>query len=66
MCLSIPGKVKTVKNHQAIIDYYGREGRAKDDLVEVKAGDWVITQAGFVVQKLSHKEAQKILNYFDL
>ncbi len=65
MCLAIPGKVVEIKGEVARVDYNGEVQRdANCSLVECKVGDYVIVQAGFVVEivdKRRAKEMYKIL-----
>ncbi|MBS3112839.1 HypC/HybG/HupF family hydrogenase formation chaperone [Candidatus Woesearchaeota archaeon] len=57
MCLAYPGKIIQIKSDLAIIDYNGEQRTAKIVNSEYKVGDYVIVQMGFIVQKLSKKEA---------
>ncbi|MBW2991138.1 HypC/HybG/HupF family hydrogenase formation chaperone [Candidatus Woesearchaeota archaeon] len=57
MCLAIPGKVVKVEKGFATIDYSGEQRKASTELVDVDAGDYVIVQAQFIIQKIPEKEA---------
>ncbi|MBU1149169.1 HypC/HybG/HupF family hydrogenase formation chaperone [Patescibacteria group bacterium] len=65
MCLVIPSQIKKLKDNLAVVDRQGQRNEVKADLVKVKVGDWVFTQAGFIVQKLTKKEALKTLEYYE-
>ena len=65
MCLVIPSQVKKIKDNLAVVNRQGQQENVKADLVKVKVGDWVFTQAGFIVQKLSKKEALTTLEYYE-
>jgi len=65
MCLVIPSQVKKIKNNLAVVKRKGQRDKVKADLVKVRVGDWVFTQAGFIVQKLSKAEALKTLEYYE-
>jgi len=59
MCLAIPQKILSLKNKQAIT----KQGETLNiSLVPVITGDWVFAQNGFVIKKISKKQAQSILN----
>ena len=67
MCLAIPGKVVDIDNKKesATIDYGdGTTRKANDTLDDEKIGDYVLVHAGFAIEKLDEKEAQKTLDLF--
>jgi hydrogenase expression/formation protein HypC len=62
MCLSIPGKVVSVNNDRARVDY-GFEVREVDTrLVKPEVGDWVLVQNKFVVELVSEEDALNCLD----
>jgi len=67
VCLAIPGKIINIdsdKNH-ATVDYGdGTKRKANISLVEVKKGDYVLVHAGFAIEVLDEKEAEKTLDLF--
>jgi len=60
MCLAIPGRIISIKNDTATVDF----GNIKKDvylgIVKAKSGDYVLVGSGIVVQKISKKDAIKI------
>ncbi len=67
MCLAIPGKIVSLNNGQALIDYSGEKRTAIAKGMVVNKGDYVLVQFGVVVQKLGKKEAlEAIKNYSQL
>ena len=67
MCLAIPGKVVEIdKNKEhATVDYGdGTKRKANVTLVKVKIGDYILVHAGFAIEVLNEKEAQKTLSLF--
>ncbi|MFH1360631.1 MAG: HypC/HybG/HupF family hydrogenase formation chaperone [Candidatus Omnitrophota bacterium] len=62
MCYAIPGKVKEIKGNFAIVDYFGEEKKAHNEMRDLVVGDYVYAQGGFVIRKISQKEAQEILS----
>jgi hydrogenase assembly chaperone HypC/HupF len=57
MCLAYPGKVIKIKTGNAIVDYVTEQRIAKLLADDICIGDYVIVQAGVVVQKVPEKEA---------
>ena len=57
ICLAIPGKIIEINGENAIIDYSGEKRKANTSLVEVKKGDYVIINAGFIIEKLEKEQA---------
>ncbi len=62
MCLGIPGIVVEVHGDKAVVDYGGGTMReANSSLVNVKPGDYVIVHAGFIIEKISEKDAKEMI-----
>ncbi len=61
MCYSIPGKVISINDNAALLDYFGEKKEALVDVEDIKSGDYVFAQGGVIVQKLGEDEAQSIL-----
>jgi len=65
MCLSIPGKVKSVDGDKAIVSVGGTEYETSLQLLEdVKVDDYVLVHTGFAIQKLDEEEALETLRLF--
>ncbi len=58
MCLAIPGKIKEIKGHQAVIEYPGETRKVLVGDDQVKPGDYVMVQMGIVIKTLTPKEAK--------
>ncbi len=56
MCLAIPGKVKEVNGHKALIEYPKEVRKAFVGDDPIKVGDFVLVQMGIVTRTLSKKE----------
>jgi len=65
MCLAIPGKVLEVKGKVAVVDYGGVKRTVKVDLVEAKAGDYLIVHAGYAIEVMDEKEAKETLRLLE-
>ncbi len=65
MCLAVPAKIKSIYNRTAVVEISGVTYEASLFLTpEAKIGDYVIMHAGFAIQILDQKEAQKTLKLF--
>ena len=65
MCIAIPAEVIELKeNNVGVVDYGDLRQEVQLDLVDVKAGDFVLVHVGFAIQKLSREEALKTREIF--
>ncbi len=60
MCVAMPGRVLSVNDGIACVDFDGNLIEARADLMDVKAGDRVLVHAGLIIQKLSATEAEEM------
>jgi len=60
MCLTLPGKILSVKQNLARVDLSGREIDVKMIDNNLKIGDWVLIYGDLIVNKISAKEAEEI------
>ncbi|MGC9048888.1 MAG: HypC/HybG/HupF family hydrogenase formation chaperone [Patescibacteria group bacterium] len=63
MCLTIPFKVISVKDDQAIVIFNKNKQRVNSGLIKIKKGDYVLVQNNTIIKKINKKMAQKC---FDL
>ncbi len=64
MCLTIPVEIKSIKNSKAKLGPGIKSKEANLTLVKnVKKGDWVLVQNGFVVRKVTKVHAKEVLKY---
>lgn len=61
MCVAIPGKVISVEEGKAVVDFSGNQVKAYTGLVNVKQGDYVLVHAGCVIQTMKQQEAEEIM-----
>lgn len=60
MCLAIPGKVLEITGDSALVDFDGVKRRVVIGLCkDVKIGDYVIVHAGYAIEIVDKKEAEK-------
>lgn len=65
MCLAVPGKITSLQELNAEVDFNGVKRRVSLDLVpEAKKNDYVLVHAGFAIQVLEPKEAEETLRIF--
>jgi len=66
MCLAIPGKVVSVAEDKAKVDF--GEGVLREvnvSLVEAKEGDYVLVHAGYAIQVVDEKEAMETISLWN-
>ncbi len=71
MCYAIPGKVTGFENNKVIVDYFGEKKKAINEFHNLKIGDYIYAQGGYVIDKIPAKEARQTLSlwkevFFDL
>ncbi|MBU2540799.1 MAG: HypC/HybG/HupF family hydrogenase formation chaperone [Candidatus Omnitrophica bacterium] len=62
MCYAIPGKVKEIGEKSVLVDYFGETRKAINEFYDVRIGDYVCAQGGFVIKKVSPSEAESTLS----
>lgn len=66
MCLAIPARVLAIDGMNARVDFDGAERNVLMDLLpDLRAGDYVLVHAGFVIQRLDKVEAQETIALFE-
>jgi hydrogenase expression/formation protein HypC len=66
MCLAIPAKVKELRGDTALVDVSGIRREANVMMTpDVKVGDYIIMHAGFAIQILDTREAEKTLKLLE-
>ncbi len=61
MCYAIPGRVKAFDGKYVIVDYFGDEKKAINEIPGLKEGDYIYAQGGFVITRVSDREAETTL-----
>lgn len=61
MCLAIPGKVIEIKEKEVVVEFLGEKKKTKIINVKPKINDYVIVQAGVVIEVIDKEEAEKCL-----
>jgi hydrogenase assembly chaperone HypC/HupF len=63
MCLAIPGKIISIKNQLATVDFDGIQKEINISLVSVRAGEYVMVHAGFAIEKMDADYASEMKGY---
>jgi hydrogenase maturation factor len=61
MCLALPYKVVSKKQNEIKLDFFGKQYIAKNSLIKIKPGDFVLVQKDTIIKKLPKREAKEIL-----
>lgn len=65
MCLAVPGKITSIKDSNADVDFSGINRTVSLDLVPgARKNDYVLVHAGFAIQVLEPEEAEETLKLF--
>ncbi len=62
MCLAVPMKIAEIKGNEGFVESSGLKRRANFSFIKSpKIGEYVLLHAGFAIEKVKEKEAQKTL-----
>ena len=61
MCLIFPYRVISRNKKGIKLDFFGKQYTAKDSLINIKPGDFVLVQKDTIIKKISKKQAEEIL-----
>jgi len=62
MCLAVPARVKSIRDHEAEVEIGGTSYRASIWLTpDVKIGDYVLLHTGYAISVIDEEEAQETL-----
>src|SRR3989338_8855171 len=62
MCYAIPGRVESVNDNIATVDYFGQRKKAISEIEGLTRGDYIYAQGGYVIEKIPRTEAEDILS----
>jgi len=62
MCLTIPKKVISVSGKKAILEKPDGSRQEAGTIIELQEGEFVLTQGGIVIEKISPEEAKNIIS----
>ena len=65
MCLGVPGKVVSIEEEMAMVDFGGVRREVSLLLCpEAQVGDYVLVHVGFAIQRLEEEEALETMRLF--
>ena len=64
MCIAVPGKVVSIENNFAQVDYSGNLMKVNIGLIEPNVGDYVLVHAGCAIEVMNKDAALEIIDLF--
>jgi len=65
MCVAVPGKVISITEKTAVLDFMGIQKEASIELLkDIQIGDYLLVHAGCAIQKIDRNEASEIIQLF--
>ena len=64
MCVAYPGKILSIENNHARVDFTGSVVPVNISMVDVAPGDYVLVHAGMAIQIVETEEAQEWIALF--
>ena len=64
MCVAYPGKILSIENNHARVDFTGSVVPVNISMVDVTPGDYVLVHAGMAIQKVETEEAKEWIALF--
>ena len=64
MCVAYPGKILSIENNHARVDFTGSIVPVNISMVDVEPGDYVLVHAGMAIQKVETEEAKEWIALF--
>ena len=64
MCIAVPGKVISLENNFAQVDYSGNIMKVNIGLIEPNVGDYVLVHAGCAIEVMEKDKAREIIDLF--
>ena len=61
MCYAIPGKILEIQGNKVKVEYFGETKTAVNEIQNLKIGEYIYAQGGFVINRIPEKEALEIL-----
>ena len=65
MCVAFPGKVLSIKDRSAEVDFDGNIARVNIGLVDVQEGDYVLVHAGMAIESMNEEKALGLLEIWE-
>jgi hydrogenase expression/formation protein HypC len=58
MCLALPGKIESIENETATVDYGGIKKTANISFIDAKVGDYILVHVGFAIEVVDTNKAK--------
>ncbi len=67
MCLGVPGKVLSVDDMVALVDFWGVQKEVRLEICDapVAPGDYILNHVGFAIRRIPAEEVQETLALYD-
>lgn len=67
MCLGIPGRVLSIEDRTATVDFWGVTRRVRLDAVDepVQPGDYILNHVGYAIARIPHEDIAATLALYD-
>jgi hydrogenase expression/formation protein HypC len=67
MCLGVPGKVVSVREGFAVVDFWGVRREVCLDIVDepVAPGDYILNHVGFAIRRIPAEDIQQTLELYE-
>ena len=66
MCLAVPGRIVSIRDDAAEVDFQGNRRSVSLLLTpETGPGDWVLVHAGFAISQLDEGDARRTWHYLE-
>ena len=65
MCLGVPGRVVSVSEWTAVVDFFGVRRQVRLDIVDepVSPGDYILNHVGFAIRRIPSEDIEQTLAY---
>lgn len=65
MCIAVPGKVVSIDDKSAKVDFWGVLREVSLELLDnVQIGDYVMVHAGYAIEKIKLENAEEIIRLY--
>lgn len=67
MCLGVPGRIVSVENEVATVDFWGIRRQVRLDIVDepVGPGDYILNHVGFAIRRIPEEDIAETLALYE-
>jgi hydrogenase expression/formation protein HypC len=67
MCLGVPGRVISVSEWTAVVDFFGVRREVRLDIVDepVSPGDYILNHVGFAIRRIPSEDIEGTLRMYE-